>query len=145
MGSNQLGFPDVVDDRRLLLCGAIRFFGFVLQKATHDEIAAMANWLERHQFGLKHMMIWAAAMVPILLVLRGFNFLVLKRLGGPDLFPLVLVAVAIATVNLLAIWAVLGQRLGFVRLAVRWCCRIFWQPALTVLVLYRDELRATGF
>ena len=103
----------------LLLCGAIRLFGFVLQKGTRDEIEADGEaGLQRHQFGLKHMMIWATALVPILLVARGFNFLVLRRLGGPDLFPLLLVALVIATVNLIAMWSVLGRGFVLLRLAV---------------------------
>ena len=101
----------------LLVCGAIRISGFALQQLAGDT----SGWSEYHslkttQFGLKHMLIWATSLVPILLVMRGLDFFVLKKLGGPDLFPFVLVALVVATANLIAIWTVLGQGRLFVRL-----------------------------
>jgi hypothetical protein len=94
----------------LLLCALIRFSGFTLGKhALGLDTVGDPVRLERHQFGIKHMMIWATALVPILLVARGFDFFVLSRLGGPDLFPLLVVALVIASVNLIAIWSVLGR------------------------------------
>jgi hypothetical protein len=70
-----------------------------------------------HQFGLKHMLMWATALVPILLVARGLDFILLKQLGGPDLFPFILVALTVATVNLLAMWTVLGGGYVLLRLS----------------------------
>jgi hypothetical protein len=55
------------------------------------------------------MLLWSAALVPILLVARGLDFIMFERLGAPLLFPFVVFAIAVAAVNLLAIWAVLGQ------------------------------------
>ena len=71
----------------LLVCGAIRLSGFALQQPTRETL----GWSDHHslktiQFGLKHMLLWATALVPLLLVMRGLDFFVLKRLGAGQLF-----------------------------------------------------------
>ncbi len=64
------------------------------------------------------MLLWATALVPLLLVMRGLDFFVLKRFGGaPDSFSFALVAMVMAAVNLIAIWSVLGQGHWTLRLA----------------------------
>ncbi|HEY3391413.1 MAG TPA: hypothetical protein VGK58_01810 [Lacipirellulaceae bacterium] len=101
-----------------LLCGVLRWRGFTLRPANNETNKTIHDEpLGVHQFGLKHMLLWATAMVPILVVVRGLDFLLFKRLGGPDLLPFALVALSFASVNFIAIWAVLGQGLVLARLA----------------------------
>jgi hypothetical protein len=93
-----------------LLCTALRSRGFTLRDTNRATLGASdGESFGIHQFGLKHLLFWATALAPILLIARGLDFLLFKRLGGPDLFPFVLVALSIACVNLIAIWAVLGH------------------------------------
>jgi hypothetical protein len=100
-----------------LVCVVLRLRGFRLRESNHPSLGQSGgNSYGMHQFGLKHLLLWAAALAPILLVARGLDFLLVKRLGGPDLFPFVLVALGIACVNLIAIWAVLGHGPVFARL-----------------------------
>ena len=62
-----------------------------------------------HQFGTKHMLIWAAAMAPLLVVARGMEFLIFSDLDYSTTFQSVWLSLGIATLNLVAIWAVLGS------------------------------------
>jgi hypothetical protein len=102
----------------LLVCGAIRLSGFALQQPADDTLGRSEHQsIKTTQFGLKHMLIWATALVPILRVMRGLDFFVLKRLGAPDIFSFALVAMVMAAVNLIAIWSVLGQGHWMLRLA----------------------------
>jgi hypothetical protein len=55
------------------------------------------------------MLIWAAAMAPLLVVARGMEFLIFSDLDYSTTFQSVWLSLAIATLNLLAIWAVLGS------------------------------------
>jgi hypothetical protein len=101
-----------------LVCGLLRWRKFTLRHADKESIGPRDNEsLRTHQFGLKHMLLWATAMVPILVVVRGLDFLLFKRLGGSDLLPFALVALSVASVNLIAIWAVLGKGLVIARVA----------------------------
>jgi hypothetical protein len=100
----------------ILLCSVVRGLGFKLHKpdavvSTLSEHTAIGA----HQFGLKHMLAWATALVPALLVFRGLDFFVLKVFGSPSIFPLGLLAFTIATTNLIAIWALLGRGSWIVR------------------------------
>jgi hypothetical protein len=101
----------------VVVCIALRLAGFALREPTDTSALNSHHALGANQFGLKHMLIWATALVPILLVLRGADFLVLKRLGGPDIFSLAITAIVLATVNLVAIWAVLGRGHWLLQLA----------------------------
>jgi hypothetical protein len=93
-----------------LICTTLRWRGFALRRTDHEMLdPGQRASLGTHQFGLRHMLIWATVLGPILLVARGLDFVLLKRLGAPDLFPFVLLALGVATVNLLAIWTVLGD------------------------------------
>jgi hypothetical protein len=64
-----------------------------------------------YQFGVKHMLIWLTVAGPLLLFVRSLEF------GGRGLYPAALVAVSVATVNLIAIWAVLGGGYWIIRVA----------------------------
>jgi hypothetical protein len=101
----------------LLQCGLLRISAFLLQRPISDAPSLIEHQaMQSNQFGLKHVLIWMTALVPILLVIRGLDFIVLKRIGGPDLFSVTLVAIIVATVNLIAIWSVLGRGHWFLRL-----------------------------
>jgi hypothetical protein len=101
----------------VLLCGLLRWSGFLLRYRNDDALAKSDRALSFHQFGMKHMIAWMTAMVPILIVFRGFDFFVFKRLGGQGTFPLALFALTLATVNMVAIWSVLGGGHWTIRLA----------------------------
>ena len=86
-----------------LLCGGLRYFGFVLQKvplAISD--ASRPGKRRTYQFGMKHVLIWLTVTGPLLLFVRSIDF------GGRAVFPAALLAASVATVNVLAIWAVPG-------------------------------------
>jgi hypothetical protein len=102
----------------VLVCVGLRLCGFRLQARCTSAPTSNEKPLLAHQFGMKHMIAWMTAIVPILLVFRGLDFLILKRLGGQGTFPLALLALTVATVNLVAIWSVLGGGRWIIRLAV---------------------------
>lgn len=92
-----------------MLCGALRLRGFTLRRSANDETTATDPPMQLHQFGVKHMLIWTAALVPILIVLRGIDFLNFLNVGNFGMFPFALLVFAIAIVNMVAIWSVLGS------------------------------------
>ena len=101
-----------------LVCGGLRWIGFVLQHKSGTSCdAPQLVSMKAHQFGVKHMLIWAAAIAPLLLVARGMDVLILTNLDVPNAFHAALLAVSMATVNLIAIWTVLGSGLWFARVA----------------------------
>jgi hypothetical protein len=89
------------------LCGGLRYLGFVLREPNSLESGKRPSY----QFGLKHMLIWLTVTGPLLLVVRSLDF------GGRGLYPAALLAVSVATVNLIAIWAVLGGGYWIIRVA----------------------------
>lgn len=94
-----------------LLCGGLRFFGFSLRDVRlEDGDAAKPGKRPTYQFGTKHMLIWLTVAGPLLLLVRGLDF------GGRAIFPAALLAASIATVNLIAIWAVLGAGYWVIRI-----------------------------
>jgi hypothetical protein len=105
----------------VLLCVWLRGRGFKLarQQRSAPENKPVSAFAE-NQFGIKHMLVWAAAVVPLLLLMRGgIDFFVFS--GVQDLetaFAAVAVGASLATVNLIAIWAVLGNGLIFARIAL---------------------------
>lgn len=103
----------------VLLCGSLRLFGFILQKPELVQSdASDLGTPQAHQFALKHLFIWATAMVPLLLVARGLDLILLARLDTPVVFIAALAAVTTATVNMIAIWAVLGPGWWLARLVM---------------------------
>jgi len=93
----------------IMLCGALRLRGFTLRRSANDETTAANAPMQLHQFGVKHLLIWTAALVPILIVLRGIDFLNFLDVGNFGMFPFALLVFAIAIVNMIAIWSVLGS------------------------------------
>jgi hypothetical protein len=101
----------------LLLCGAVRASGFKLQKPASATSASTENAeMGSLQFGLKHLLVWATAMVPMLLLVRGVDFLILQSLGSRGAFPLAFLGASVATINLTVLWAVLGRGAWIIRL-----------------------------
>jgi hypothetical protein len=94
-----------------LLCGGLRYFGFALQDAPLDDVDTSPGKRRTYQFSMKHMLIWFTVSGPLLLFVRSIDF------GGRGIFPAALLAVSVATVNLFAIWAVLGAGYRIVRFA----------------------------
>ena len=95
-----------------LLCGGLRYFGFVLTEAPLEDRHELRPGKRRtYQFSMKHMLIWFTVSGPLLLFVRGIDF------GGRGMFPAALLAVSVATVNLIAIWAVLGAGYWIIRVA----------------------------
>jgi hypothetical protein len=84
-----------------LLCGGLRYFGFTLQDLSGGKGDGTPGKSPTYQFGMKHLLIWFTVSGPLLLLIRGLD------LKGTTVFPAALLSVSIATVNLLAIWAVL--------------------------------------
>jgi hypothetical protein len=117
-----------------LVSFGLRWRGFRLERPqreaqSKDEIASVAA----NQFGIKHMLVWATAIVPLLLLMRGLDFLVLGGVQDIEsVFAAVAVAASLATVNLLAIWAVLGAGPWLLRLVM--LCAI--PPLLAAALLY---------
>jgi hypothetical protein len=86
-----------------MLCGGLRYLGFSLQMLSPTGADGLESGKRRvYQFGTKHMLIWLTVTGPLLLLIRNMDF------GFRGLFPGTLLALSVATVNLLAIWAVLG-------------------------------------
>jgi hypothetical protein len=95
-----------------ILCGTLRVAGFALRQVEpYSEFHRTTVTTQTHQFGLKHLLVWMAAMVPLLVVFRGFDSFAFRRLGGPDLFGLALVAIMVACANLISVWGTLGKGL----------------------------------
>jgi hypothetical protein len=95
-----------------VLCTGLRYFGFSLQQ--HQPMASSPIEFGKrptYQFGMKHILIWMTVSGPLLLFVRALDF------DGKTVFPLALLSMSVATVNLIAIWAVLGGGFWFIRLA----------------------------
>jgi hypothetical protein len=90
-----------------VLCGGLRYFGFLLREPSSVDTGKRPSY----QFGVKHMLIWLTVTGPLLLFVRSLDF------GGRGLYPAALLAVSVATVDLIAIWAVLGGGYWIIRVA----------------------------
>jgi hypothetical protein len=89
------------------LCGGLRYLGFMLRESSSTDSGKRPSY----QFGMKHMLIWLTVTGPLLLFVRSLD------IGGRGLYPAALLAAGVATVNLIAIWAVLGGGNWIIRLA----------------------------
>jgi hypothetical protein len=130
-----------------LLCIGLRLCKFRLRK-TESAISSSleTDALQVNQFGMKHMLIWATAVVPILLVARGLEGVFVGAIIQSGLFVALLLAVCVATINLLAIWAVLGSGLMVVRLTLLFIVPLAMAMGLTFCstVLQRQYGRWNG-
>ncbi|HEX4416097.1 MAG TPA: hypothetical protein VH107_20870 [Lacipirellulaceae bacterium] len=100
-----------------IVCAALRWLGFKLQPARLNQNIDSQR-LGISQFGVKHMLFWSAAIVPLLLIARSLDFLFITRIRQNELFPLALISVSLATVNLIAVWIVLGAGSWLLRVAL---------------------------
>ncbi len=97
-----------------ILCGGLRSFGFamMLEMSVGVERPATAPPKKTSlQFGVKHMLIWLTAMGPLILIARSLD------LQFEANFAVALVGLSAATLNLTAIWSVLGSGPAWLRLA----------------------------
>jgi hypothetical protein len=99
----------------MLVCVVLRWFGFKLQPQLQKQTAD-SQLLGTSQFGVKHMLVWSAAIVPLLLIARSLDFLFITQIRQNEFFPLTLLSVSLATVSLIAIWIVLGAGSWLIRL-----------------------------
>ena len=113
-----------------LLCAALRWPGFSLQPRQYTAPDANSQSLRVSQFGVRHMLIWSAAIVPLLLIARSLDFLFITKFRQNELFPITLLAVSLATVSLTAIWVVLGAGKWYLRFPF-----ILHAPLLTTAAL----------
>jgi hypothetical protein len=95
----------------MILCVGLRLLGFSLcdLNAISNEAVESDRTRRTVQFGMKHMLIWMTLTGPIVLIGREIDI-------GGALFPALLLAVSVATINLVAIWSVLGSGLWPIRL-----------------------------
>jgi hypothetical protein len=100
------------------LCLAMRRLGVRLRRAEahHSAIPASSNLA--FQFGVKHMLVWMTALAPLLMVLVGLNWEILRQLTWRDAMPAALGSVTSAVVGLATTWLVLGERYLVLRLAL---------------------------
>jgi hypothetical protein len=99
-----------------VVCCGLRLRGFTLRQLNPANIRATQR-SSVHQFGTKHMLVWAAAMAPLFIVARGLEFLIFSDLNASTAFQSIWLSLAIATLNLLAIWAVHGSGAWPIRIA----------------------------
>jgi hypothetical protein len=101
------------------LCIGLRLLGFRLQSVHSSKSEPSHVALQSaQQFGLRHMFVWATAAVPLLLITRGIDLMFFRSwLDAETAFAAALLATSIATINLVAVWSVLGAGRWIARLA----------------------------
>jgi hypothetical protein len=122
-----------------LLCASLRMAGFSLRLPKETD-AQSHEPDQLFQFSLRHMLVWSAALVPLLLVARGLDFLTFGRVNSQGVFPLILVAASLAIINLTAIWAVLGSGLWALRVAALFVIPAVFAYALHQLTVYLQSI-----
>jgi len=58
----------------VLMCGVLRRFGFVLEKAGGEDGAGARRKGPSYQFGMKHILIWFTVSGPLLILLRSLDY-----------------------------------------------------------------------
>jgi hypothetical protein len=126
------------------LCIGLRLLGLRLQRisAIRSENAAYTKGPQ--QFGLRHMFVWATAVVPLLLVLRGLDLLFfVPWVDGESAFAATLLATGVATINLTAVWCILGTGWMGLRLAALVAIPTITAAGLTYYSYYLQSLYST--
>jgi hypothetical protein len=100
-----------------ILCVSLRLTGFRLQQIAVATSLHGAQQRDVFQFGVKHMLIWTTALPPLLLVMKGIDWVVYRRLGVLDIFPAGLLSGCTALVTLATIWLILGKGNVILRIA----------------------------
>jgi hypothetical protein len=103
----------------MALCFVLRLAGFWVQPIELQTTPSKKN--ELLQFGIKHMLIWSAALAPLLLLMRGIDMTVYRQLGTTDIFPTSLVGLCTALVLMTTIWFSLGAGALVVRVTLLAC------------------------
>lgn len=70
------------------------------------------------QFSIRHMLFWATAMVPLMLLIQALDFWFLEFLNTAFLLPLAMAGVLLSVVSLVATWAALGKTHAAIRISV---------------------------
>jgi hypothetical protein len=102
------------------VCLALRASGFTVRRLdlrapTGAEHAGGRP--ETFQFGVKHMLIWTAALAPLLVVVQRVDVQSLRGLALADAYPIAVLALCIALATIAAIWLGLGGGPLVIRLA----------------------------
>jgi hypothetical protein len=103
------------------VCLSLRFTGFAIRCVERQAHAPQASGIgarpESFQFGVKHMLIWTAALAPLLVVLQSVDARSLRELAFGDAYPIAVLSVCIALATIAAIWLGLGAGPLAIRLA----------------------------
>jgi hypothetical protein len=99
------------------LCVSLRIAGFRLQQINTSVEDGATNQREIFQFGMKDMLIWTTALAPLLVVMKGIDWIIYRQLGIVDLYPAALISTCTAFITLATIWLTLGKGKLFLRLA----------------------------
>lgn len=100
-----------------LVCLILRWKGFKLQRIHATSLSGRSqSEATTLQFGVRHLLIWSAAIAPLLIVTRGIEYVTYRSLGVQSALPALLIALSLAIVAFTAIWAVLGAARWFVRI-----------------------------
>ena len=101
------------------ICALVRVFGarleLVEQTGEQRGTAAVHRQL---QFGIGHMLVWTAALVPALGLAQGLDLMVFSSLGWSSVPKVVMVGDCLALVSLVAMWVALGKGPTWARLVV---------------------------
>lgn len=100
-----------------VVCGILSWRGFKLRRIHiegdpdegHLDVGAL-------QFSIRHMLIWSAAIAPLLIVARGVEFMTFSSIVGNGALPGMLISLSLAITALTAIWSVLGSGPWLMRL-----------------------------
>lgn len=125
----------------IILCLVLRRRGFLLQN-TRRQVSTNgpSSEMQTHQFGLKHLLLWATALALLLVVLRSVTLPFFGRIGWMSVFSLALLSICVAAVNLIAIWAVLGHGPMFPRLAALVAVPFLLALAMVRFINYLESL-----
>jgi hypothetical protein len=105
----------------VLVCLALRLRRFAIRRVEPETSASTgaANAKPANfQFGVKHMLIWTAALAPLLIVVQTVDVRPLRELAFGDVYPVAVVVLCIALATLSAIWLGLGAGMLVIRLFV---------------------------
>jgi hypothetical protein len=92
-----------------IICAGLRMAGFRLTDCANAAEQQQGNAeKERVQFGIRDVLLWTTALAPLLVVLRGLDWFVYRRLGIVDIYPAALIGVGATLTTLATIWLTLG-------------------------------------
>jgi hypothetical protein len=120
----------------------LRFLG--LRIARDSSAGSLQEGInsDRSQFGTRHLLLWAAAMSPFLIMTKGANYQEIYAYLKYDVLLAVLISSCIASVVFIGTWVALGK--------LRWPLRVLAMIATTMLTAFALEggvglLYAIGF